>query len=148
MLQHSLQEVEVPARSLAIEITEGSTARQEVAIEAIRQLNCMGHEVHIDDFGTGYSSLSYLHSLPISAIKIDQSFTRSIGTEAVTVSILPQILAMAEALNLEVIVEGVETREQARYFANSTRRIQAQGWLFGRPVSSEKFHALLTGEAG
>jgi len=83
--------------------------------------------------------LSYLHSLSIDAIKIDRSFTQAIGTEAVTLGILPQILAMATALKLQVIVEGIETEQQADYFASSDQSILAQGWLFGRPVTAEAF---------
>jgi len=102
-----------------------------------------GHRVYIDDFGTGYSSLSYLQDLAIDAIKIDRAFTKAIGTEAVTVAILPQILAMAEALNLQVVVEGIETTEQARYFSATNRHILAQGWLFGHPLPVDEFQTLL-----
>lgn len=136
----------VRAQSLAIEITERSTARHEVAIETIRRLHEMGHSVHIDDFGTGYSSLSYLHELAIDTIKIDRSFTQSIGTEAVTVAILPQILAIADALKLQVIVEGIETAPQAEYFSHIGQPVLAQGWFFGYPVPAEKFHCLLADE--
>jgi len=107
----------------------------------------MGHSVHIDDFGTGYSSLSYLHDLSVDAIKIDKSFTQAVGTDSVILAILPQILAMAEALSLDVIVEGVETAEQARYFAACPRAILAQGWHFGRPTLAESFHRLLAERA-
>ena len=141
MLEEKLREAGVSTKQLAIEITESSTARQDVAVAAIRQLRKMGHEVHIDDFGTGYSSLSYLHTLSIDAIKIDRSFTQAVGTEAVTLSILPQILAMAQALKLQVVVEGVETREQADYFVamKDSGAILEQGWLYGRPVAAEAF---------
>jgi sensor c-di-GMP phosphodiesterase-like protein len=143
MLEQSLDQAGVLAASVAIEITESSTALHQVAMEAIRHLRRLGHHVHIDDFGTGYSSLSYLHDLSVDAIKIDQSFTRAIGTQAVTVSILPQILAMAEALNLQVIVEGIETSQQAGYFSGRAKSILGQGWLFGRPVPPEEFLPLL-----
>ena len=142
MLSRSLELAKVSAKSLIIEITEGSTVRHAEAMEGIRQLRLKGHSVHIDDFGTGYSSLSYLHALSVDAIKIDRAFTQAIGTDAVTVSILPQILAMAEKLNLEVVVEGVETPVQAEFFASSSRPIRAQGWLFGRPVLAEEFHRI------
>ena len=143
MLERSLKTAGVSPPSVSIEITEGSTARHEAAIESIRSLRQRGHSVHVDDFGTGYSSLAYLHELSVDAIKIDKSFTRSIGTEAVTLAILPQILAMAGVLNLEVIVEGIETSLQASYFAVFGERILAQGWLFGRPVAAAAFHRLL-----
>jgi sensor c-di-GMP phosphodiesterase-like protein len=61
----------------------------------------------------------------------------------VTVSIIPQILAMAEALKLQVTVEGIETEEQADYFAGSERRLLAQGWYFGRPLPAAEFRLLL-----
>jgi sensor c-di-GMP phosphodiesterase-like protein len=139
MLERSLSAAHVPARSLTIEVTESSTARKEIAVETIRRLRKCGHRVYIDDFGTGYSSLSYLHSLAVDAIKIDKSFTRAIGTEAVTVGILPQILVMATTLNLEVVAEGIETEEQANYFARYDQPILGQGWLFGRPTPAEHF---------
>jgi sensor c-di-GMP phosphodiesterase-like protein len=147
MLEEALQRAQVPARKLAIEITESSTARQELAMEAIRHLRQQGHSIHIDDFGTGYSSLSYLHDLSVDAIKIDRSFTQAIGTGSVVVAILPQILAMAEALSLGVIVEGIETARQAAYFAAQAQPVLGQGWFFGRPVSASDFHALLAKDA-
>jgi len=143
MLEQSLERESISAQSVTIEITESSTARHEVAMETIAKLRDRGHAIHIDDFGTGYSSLSYLRDLSIDAIKIDKSFTQAIGTEAVTVGILPQILAMAEALNLNVVVEGVETEMQANYFATVDQTVFAQGWLFGRPVPVEEFLRLL-----
>jgi sensor c-di-GMP phosphodiesterase-like protein len=143
MLEQSLDQAGVLAASVVIEITESSTALHKVALGAIRHLRRLGHHVHIDDFGTGYSNLSYLHDLSVDAIKIDRSFTQAIGTEAVTVSILPQILAMAKLLNLQVIVEGIETSQQASYFSGRARSILGQGWLFGRPVPPEEFLPLL-----
>jgi sensor c-di-GMP phosphodiesterase-like protein len=143
MLEKELADANVPASALGIEITESYTARQQVAKETILRLRERGHYVHIDDFGTGYSSLAYLHDLSVDAIKIDKAFTRAIGTESVTVTILPQILTMAETLGLRVVVEGIETEQQAQYFAQADQSIYAQGWLFGRPVSPEAFHRLL-----
>jgi sensor c-di-GMP phosphodiesterase-like protein len=146
MVEQALKWANVQARSLVLEITERSTARHDVAIDTIRKLRARGHAVHIDDFGTGYSSLSYLHELSVNAIKIDKSFTRAIGTGSVTMSILPQILAMANALNLQVIVEGIETAEQAEYFSHTDRFMLAQGWLFGRPVPANIFHQTLVNQ--
>jgi sensor c-di-GMP phosphodiesterase-like protein len=142
MLERTVKFGQISAASLGIEITESSTALHEVAKETIRRLRAIGHAVHIDDFGTGYSSLAYLHDLSVDAIKIDRAFTRAIGTEAVTVSILPQILAMAKALEIEVIVEGIETAQQADYFAGCGQHILAQGWFFGRPVPAHGFRRL------
>jgi sensor c-di-GMP phosphodiesterase-like protein len=143
MLEHALERAGVAAQSLVIEITEGSTVQYKTAMETIVRLHQRGHSVHIDDFGTGYSSLSYLHDLSVDVIKIDKSFTQTVGTEAVTAGIVPQILAMAEALSLRVIVEGIETRQQAEYFAAQAHSILGQGWLFSRAVAPDEFHRLL-----
>ena len=139
MLDRELKKARVRPESLAIEITESSTARYQDAKDTILSLRQRGHSVHIDDFGTGYSSLSYLNELSIDTIKIDRSFTQAIGTEAVTVGILPQIMNMAAALKLDVIVEGVETEEQAAYFVPVLPPVLVQGWSFGRPMEAEAF---------
>jgi sensor c-di-GMP phosphodiesterase-like protein len=146
MIESALAEAGVEANSLGIEITESYTARQQVAKETILRLRERGHYVHIDDFGTGYSSLAYLHDLSVDAIKIDKAFTRAIGTDAVTVSILPQILTMADTLGLRVIVEGIETQQQADYFAKAEQPVYAQGWLFGAAVPAESFRQMLDGK--
>jgi sensor c-di-GMP phosphodiesterase-like protein len=143
MLDDSLKWSKVQSKSVVIEITETTTANREVAMETIRNLRRRGHSIHIDDFGTGYSSLSYLLYLSVDTIKIDKAFTRVIGTEAVTVAILPQILAMAKSLNLEVIVEGVETEHQENYFSDNDRPMYGQGWLYGKPMSAEAFQLVL-----
>ena len=113
-------------------------------METIRQLRERGHSVLLDDFGTCYSSLSYLSANSVDAIKIDKPFAQAIGTDAANAAILPQILTMAEALNLQVIVEGIETAQQACYFSGLTQLIHGQGWLYGRPIPAEEFHRLLT----
>jgi sensor c-di-GMP phosphodiesterase-like protein len=143
-LDRAIELAGVPANRLVIEITESSTARSPIAIKTIRSLRQRGHAVHIDDFGTGYSNLAYLNDLSVDAIKIDKTFVQAIGTDSVIFAILPQILSIAEALKLEVIVEGVETFLQARYFVDMGKPVLAQGWLFGRPVSAEALQRLLT----
>lgn len=143
MLDDTLKRAKVDAKSLVIEITERSTAENAVAMETIRELRRREHSVHIDDFGTGYSNLDKLLYLFADTIKIDKAFTRVIGTESVTVVILPQILAMAKSLNLDVVVEGVETEQQADYFSSVQQKIFAQGWLYGRPIAAEDFYRLL-----
>ncbi|MGB7984026.1 MAG: EAL domain-containing protein [Terracidiphilus sp.] len=140
LLDKSLAEAGVPPHSVAIEVTEGSTASKQPAMRAIHSLRERGHSVKIDDFGTGYSSLAYLKDLAVDAIKIDRAFVQTVGTGAVIEGILPQILAMAETLNLNVVIEGIETEEQAQYFREAKMSLTGQGFLFGRPVPVEKFH--------
>jgi sensor c-di-GMP phosphodiesterase-like protein len=146
MVEHALSDAEVSPRNLGIEITESYTASHQVARNTILRLRKKGHYVAIDDFGTGYSSLAYLHDLSVDAIKIDKAFTKAIGTDSVTVSILPQILTMAETLKLRVVVEGIETAVQADYFAAANQQIHAQGWLFGRPVAARLLLQMLDEE--
>jgi sensor c-di-GMP phosphodiesterase-like protein len=131
-------------QALGFELTERSTADRDVVIHAIERLRQSGHPVYIDDFGTGYSSLAYLHDLKASAIKIDRAFTQTIGTEAVTASVVPQILDMASRLNLMVVVEGIEMQRQADYFRHVHPGIRGQGWLFGRPVPAAHFKRLFS----
>lgn len=147
MLEDALKHAKVKAKSLVIEITERSASDSMQAMDTIRELRRRGHSIHIDDFGTGHSNLDKLLYLWADTIKIDKAFTKVIGTEAVTVAILPQILEMARSLNLAVVVEGVETERQANYFFGAeTDRLYGQGWLYGRPVTAEKFLALLDKE--
>jgi sensor c-di-GMP phosphodiesterase-like protein len=134
LLDKHVRQVGIRPHQIALEITERSTANLAVLREAVLHLHHEGYQVHIDDFGTGFSSLAYLHELAVDAIKIDRAFTRTIGTDAVTASILPQILALAESMQVEVIVEGVETEEQAEYLIATGKVMQAQGWYFGKPV--------------
>jgi sensor c-di-GMP phosphodiesterase-like protein len=146
MLEESLKRARVKPKNLAIELTERSAADSETAMETIRTLRKLGHSIHIDDFGTGYSNLDKLLYLFADTIKIDKAFTGGIGTESASATILPQILAMAESLNLEVVVEGVETFRQADYFNPGHQKIYAQGWLYGRPVTAPEFLLLLADE--
>jgi sensor c-di-GMP phosphodiesterase-like protein len=142
-LESCVQAARIPPSSVGIEITERSTVDQSAATEALTRLKRAGHPVFIDDFGTSYSSLAYLHLLDVDAIKIDRVFTQTIGTTAVTASVVPQILDMAAQLDLQVAVEGIETREQADYFRKAGRGILGQGWLFSKPVPAAQLRKLL-----
>ena len=126
--------------AIGLEVTERSTVDQQTTIDAIDRLKLAGHTVYIDDFGTGYSNLAYLHRLAANAIKIDRVFTKTVGTEAVTASVVPQILDMAKQLGLRVVVEGIETKEQAEYFRRTGIAALAQGFLFsaGIPAAQVK----------
>ena len=134
LLEKYVVDAGIHPSQIALELTERSTAELGAVKGAIRGLCGKGYKVHIDDFGTGFSSLSYLNQLAVNVIKIDRSFTRTIGTDAITAPILPQMLAMAEALQVAVIVEGVENQEQADYLEATGRDIHGQGWFFGKPM--------------
>jgi sensor c-di-GMP phosphodiesterase-like protein len=143
LLDREMKKHQVDASSLVIEVTEGSTAHHQETVEAIRALRRRGHSVQVDDFGTGYSSLAYLKDLAVDGLKIDKTFTLSVGTDAVTATILPQMLAMAESLHLSVIVEGIETQEQADYFVGKHPGVLGQGWHYGRPGAPDVILAAL-----
>jgi sensor c-di-GMP phosphodiesterase-like protein len=142
-LKECLEEHQLCPQAVSLELRESSTNTKPEFIDAIARLREAGHVIYIDDFGTGYSSLSYLRDLAADAIKIDRSFTASIGTSAVTACILPQILAIADQLGLGAVVEGVETPEQVAYFSGYRQDICLQGWHFGRPLPAQDFLATL-----
>ena len=129
-------------RKIVLEITERSTAEHDDLIAGITAFRSHGYEFYIDDFGTGYSSLAYLAQLPINGIKIDRMFTQAIGREAVSSAIVENVSAIAEKLNLRLIVEGVETPEQAAHIKQINADAVGQGWLYGKPVSAQALTAM------
>jgi PAS domain S-box-containing protein/diguanylate cyclase (GGDEF)-like protein len=136
-IQEVLAQTQFPPALLELEITEGIFIRDlNLAVARIRELQRVGLSIALDDFGTGYSSLSYLQRMPIDAVKLDRSFVSDLTTDAATVSMVRSVLAMAGALNLRVVTEGVETEEQL----DILRELgcdEAQGYLLGRPESAE-----------
>jgi sensor c-di-GMP phosphodiesterase-like protein len=147
MLDKLLRKNGIASKSIGLELTERSTADHHLAVASIGKLRERGHEFYIDDFGTGYSSLSYLNELAVDAIKIDRAFTDAVGTGSLTAVIVPQILAMANALHVKVVVEGVERAEQSAYFANLDQEILAQGWHFGEAIPAKDLLILLESKA-
>ncbi|MBF0421739.1 MAG: EAL domain-containing protein [Magnetococcales bacterium] len=138
-----LVETGLPSDGLELEITESIAMHDvEQTIGIIRTFREMGIHISIDDFGTGYSSLSYLKSLPLHALKIDQSFVRDLVENSEDASIVISIISLAAAMNLEVVAEGVETEEQLNFLAKQNCS-QAQGYFFSRPVSADEFLQLL-----
>ena len=127
---------------LKLELTESMLL--ENSTEAVATMNALKHigvQLSLDDFGTGYSSLQYLKRLPLNQIKIDQSFIRDIATAPNDAAIVQTIIAMTQALKLNVIAEGVETEAQREVL--DLRSCQAyQGYLFGEPLPIERFEAL------
>ncbi|MDB5813630.1 MAG: diguanylate cyclase [Rhodocyclales bacterium] len=139
----TLREFGVEPHQLELELTESaSMSHPEASIVIMQQLRNMGLKIAIDDFGTGYSNLSYLKRFPVDRLKLDQAFVRDIMTDADDLAISRAIIAMAHQLRLEVVAEGVETREQLKLLAGAGCRT-VQGYLFSRPVAAEVCQALV-----
>lgn len=100
---------------------------------ALNSLRTLGISLHIDDFGTGYSSLAYLRDLPVDALKIDRAFINRLGSVAADESVVTAVIAMAAALSLDVVAEGVETELQLHVLRELGCQV-AQGFLFARPM--------------
>jgi EAL domain-containing protein (putative c-di-GMP-specific phosphodiesterase class I) len=120
--------------SLELEITESVVmSRGDCAVAVLEQLKSIGVRIAIDDFGTGYSSLAYLKRFPIDTIKVDRSFIRDIPADLGDMKIARAIIAMAHALRLKVVAEGVENAEQLK-FLRAERCDAVQGYFLSRPL--------------
>ena len=138
-----LGETGLDPRRLDIEITEGIVVTDFDAVASdLRRLLDLGVRISIDDFGTGYSSLTYASRLPVSRLKIDQSFVRNFRPESHDEAIIRTIVTLARSLDLRVIAEGVETVAQME-FLRSEGCDEAQGYYFGRPMPAENFRQLI-----
>jgi diguanylate cyclase (GGDEF)-like protein/PAS domain S-box-containing protein len=137
-VKNALEENEVSAERLMIELTEGIVIDNiDDTIAKMHALKQMGVDVSIDDFGTGYSSLTYLKKLPLSQLKIDQSFVRDIVSDTNDAVIVETIINMAKNLGLNVIAEGVETQQQSDFLL--THGCESfQGFYYGRPAKASE----------
>ncbi|MEW5722344.1 MAG: EAL domain-containing protein [Thermodesulfobacteriota bacterium] len=148
LVEEALLESGLNPDRLEIEVTETAVARDvEAAVEIMNQLQEIGVRLALDDFGTGYSSLAHLKRFPIHSLKIDRSFIRGIPRHADDMAVTTAIVYIARSLNLKVVAEGVETKDQL-VFLRSLDCDEAQGYLFGPPVPAEEFGELLQKGAG
>lgn len=143
ILRHYLDIFGLDPSHLELEITESDIMRKpEENTAKLNQIRQMGITIAIDDFGTGYSSLSYLKKLPVSKLKIDQSFIRDLPHSDEDAQITKAIVAMSHSLNLETIAEGVETAEQEAFLLQYTCD-DMQGFLYSKPINAEAMHEFL-----
>ncbi|OON62372.1 hypothetical protein B0920_02570 [Massilia sp. KIM] len=133
MVDRFLERTGAGASSLMVEITERGLLDVNSARRIIAALRARGVGIAVDDFGTGYSSLSYLETLELDYLKIDRSFIEAIGTGAPTSQVVGHIVAMARAMGLRMIAEGIESEAQAEFLRGHAVQY-AQGWLFGKPA--------------
>ena len=138
-----LEESGLPPESLELELTEGIMMDDSHStIDALESLKRLGVRLSIDDFGTGYSSLSYLTRFPLDELKIDRSFVIDLDKSEHNANLVAAIIAMARSLNLELVAEGVETRQQYRFLTEHGAAI-IQGYLFSKPVPAKELRPLL-----
>lgn len=142
-IQRALEHHGLAPRLLEIEITESSTLGAHFDAQArLQELRALGLRVLIDDFGTGYSSLSQLQRLDVDVLKIDRSFTAEIGVSRHGDVLVQTIIHMARALGLEVVAEGVETKEQLRML-RALGCDEVQGFLISHPVPASELPGLI-----
>lgn len=141
-LEAALHDNRCRAEWIEVEITESILMEQDHALlETLHAIEAMGITIAIDDFGTGYSSLSYLSTFPIHTLKIDRSFIQNLTTNHSRLGLVRGILSIANALNQNVVAEGVETEDQAAWLATNGCQV-AQGYLYSKPVPETQMWAL------
>ena len=146
-LQHIVQQASIAPELLELELTESCLIPEqaEQTLAQLTALKALGFSLSIDDFGTGYSSLSYLRRLPLDTLKIDQSFVRDLPGNTGACQIASAIIAMAKALGLNVIAEGIETPQQRGFLLNAGCD-QGQGYLVSAPLPAAQITPLLSSQ--
>jgi diguanylate cyclase len=140
LLVHSiLLETGLAPSRLELEVTEGVLIDDfSRTVSILRRLKALGVRIAMDDFGTGYSSLSYLQAFPFDKIKIDQRFISNLNHDAQSATIVRAVIGLARGLDIPVVAEGVETKEQLEFLATE-KCDQVQGYLIGRPAPIEHY---------
>lgn len=141
VVQSVLNETGLKAEYLELELTENIIISSVEVIKTTERLKKLGITIAIDDFGTGYSSLSYLKKLPLDRLKIDGSFIKNIKTDGDDDVIVRAIIAVAKNLDLDVLAEGVENKNQLE-FLRKQNCTEIQGYLYSKPLSTDKLEKL------
>lgn len=138
-IRRDLESFHLTGECITIEVTESVLVSDfEKTALLLNRIKALGVKVAIDDFGTGYSSMAYLKWLPASILKVDRSFVQNVPESEADCKVLKAIIIMAKSLDLEVIVEGVETLDQAR-LCREFGADKLQGYLFSKPLTSDDF---------
>lgn len=142
IVKKTLEETGLDAQYLELEITESMTADIERTISTLHGLKNLGVSISIDDFGTGFSSLNYLKRFPVDTLKIDQSFVRELQSNPHDETIVKTIISMAHSLNLNVVAEGIETKEQLVFLQKHLCN-DGQGYFFSKPLPAEELGKIM-----
>ena len=142
-IKQDLDITELPGRCLGLEITESVLIENfETTAKLLQQIKNYGVEILVDDFGTGYSSMAYLKALPAGTLKIDRTFVQGVPENLDDCRILGAMIVFGKSLNLKVVIEGIETLEQARVCRDYGADF-LQGYLFSKPIPADDFEVLL-----
>ena len=143
-IEQVIRQTGLAPADLSLEITESVMIRDaDIAIRVMREIRGLGVRLQMDDFGTGYSSLSCLHRFPLNSLKIDRSFVQNLSERREYAAVVHAIINLSRNLGMQLIAEGIETREQA-IMLQSMDCDRAQGYFFSRPVEAAAAEALFT----
>lgn len=144
VVESVLDRTGLAATRLELEVTESVVMQgMEVVLDKLRRLNALGVKLAIDDFGTGYSSLSYLKQFPLYRLKIDQSFTVGLPDNRESLAIAQAIIHMGHSLGLDVLAEGIETKDQEAQLRNMACNA-GQGYLYAKPLPADEVEAFVS----
>lgn len=144
-IKEALSNFDIRPEQLEIEITESGLMQNEKhAVELLNEIKSLGVRIALDDFGTGYSSLAYLLKFPIDTLKIDRAFIRDIDSQPESLKVLESIIGLAKSLELHVVAEGVETKEQLDLLQQRECNY-IQGFYFARPTEPDQAMAFFEG---
>ena len=139
VVKNAIKKSGLDPKYLEIEITESVMMKNEKkSMDRLNKIKDLGVFLSIDDFGTGYSSFNYLNEMPIDTIKIDKSFVSGIDKEKEKYKIANTIINMGNELNISVIAEGVETKDEFKAL-ESAKCSKYQGYYFSKPLTSNQF---------
>ncbi|WP_257279827.1 MULTISPECIES: bifunctional diguanylate cyclase/phosphodiesterase [unclassified Endozoicomonas] len=142
-INYLLRKYQIPPRLLEIEVTETSIMEDiELSSEQLNRIKATGITLAMDDFGTGYSSLSYLKQFPFDKLKIDKTFVEGLPENKENTVIVEAIIQLGQSFGIEVIAEGVETKEQETHLINSGCT-EGQGYFYSKPVPDQEFAEFL-----
>jgi EAL domain-containing protein (putative c-di-GMP-specific phosphodiesterase class I) len=136
-IKSTLEETGLAPKYLELELTESlAMSNPKEFISLLTKFQKLGVKTSIDDFGTGYSSLNYLRQFPVNCLKIDQAFIKELETNSGDLSIVKAIVSLGHTLNMKVIAEGVETKQQLQQLQDNDCD-EIQGYYLSRPISAE-----------
>ncbi|WP_435788474.1 putative bifunctional diguanylate cyclase/phosphodiesterase [Clostridium sp.] len=143
IVSNALKETNLNPKHLVLEITENTTMQNvDLTIKTLNKIKALGVSIALDDFGTGYSSLSYVNRLPVDILKIDRSLIINITEGTQNIAIVKVIIAMAQSLNIKVVVEGVEDMEQFTIL-RELNSYAIQGYLISKPIPANDIQNLM-----